>query len=189
MRNYLIRCNENSNKKKIEIEDIVYNIMCSVVSSSLWPNGLWPARLFFPWNFPGKNTRAGFDFLLQGIFPTQGSGLLSPIGRQILYHWATWESPHLFFRIRLMLWIILLKLNSPVGLSWLLSGKESTCQWRRWVRSLIQEDFTHLRATKPMWHNCWACALEPGSHKYWSPHALEPVFCKKTQHRQKWINK
>ena len=52
--------------------------MCSVVSSSLRPKGLWPARLFCPWNFPGKNTRAGFDFLLQGIFPTQGSGLLSP---------------------------------------------------------------------------------------------------------------
>ena len=32
-----------------------------------------PTRLFCPWDFPGKNTRVGCDFLLQGIFRTQGS--------------------------------------------------------------------------------------------------------------------
>ena len=32
-----------------------------------------PARLLCPWNFPGKNTEMGCQFLLQGIFPTQGS--------------------------------------------------------------------------------------------------------------------
>ena len=30
-------------------------------------------RFLCPWNFPGKNTGAGYCFLLQGIFPTQGS--------------------------------------------------------------------------------------------------------------------
>ena len=39
---------------------------------TLWPHGLWPARLLCPWNFPGKNTRMGCHFLLQGIFLTQG---------------------------------------------------------------------------------------------------------------------
>ena len=34
---------------------------------------LEPARLLCPWDFPGKNTRVGGRFLLQGIFPTQGS--------------------------------------------------------------------------------------------------------------------
>ena len=29
----------------------------------------------FPWDFPGKNTRVGCHFLLQGIFLTQGSKL------------------------------------------------------------------------------------------------------------------
>ena len=29
---------------------------CSVVSNSLWPHGLKPAGLLYPWNFPGKNT-------------------------------------------------------------------------------------------------------------------------------------
>ena len=28
-----------------------------------------------PWNFPGKNTGVSCHFLLQGIFPTQGSQL------------------------------------------------------------------------------------------------------------------
>ena len=44
----------------------------SVLSSSLWPHGLQPARLFCPWDFPGKNTGMGCRFLLQGIFQTQG---------------------------------------------------------------------------------------------------------------------
>jgi len=38
------------------------------------------SRLLCPWNSLGKNTGVGYHFLLQGIFPTQGSnsGLLSP---------------------------------------------------------------------------------------------------------------
>ena len=45
--------------------------MC--VCSTLWPHGLWPTKLLYPWSFPGKNTGTGCHFLLQGIFPTQGS--------------------------------------------------------------------------------------------------------------------
>ena len=48
-------------------------LMCSVVSDSLQPFGLQPTRLLCPWDFPGKNTGMGCHFLLQGIFPTQGS--------------------------------------------------------------------------------------------------------------------
>ena len=50
----------------------------SVVSISLRPDGLQPARLHCPWDFPGKNTGLGCQFLLQGIILTQGSnpGLL-----------------------------------------------------------------------------------------------------------------
>ena len=39
------------------------------------------------------------------------------------------------------------------------------------VRALVREDSTCRGATKPVHHNYWACALEPLSHKYWSPHA------------------
>ena len=35
------------------------------------------------------------------------------------------------------------------------------------VQSLVQENSTGLRATKPMCHNYWACAPEPRSHNYW----------------------
>ena len=44
-----------------------------VVSDSLQPQGLYPARLLCPWNSPGKDIGVGCHALLQGIFPTQGS--------------------------------------------------------------------------------------------------------------------
>ena len=44
----------------------------SLVSNSLQPYRLYPARLLCPWDSPGKNTGMGCHFLLQGIFPTQG---------------------------------------------------------------------------------------------------------------------
>ena len=43
----------------------------SVMSKSLWP--MEPSKLFWPWDFRGKNTGVGCHFLLLGIFPTQGS--------------------------------------------------------------------------------------------------------------------
>ena len=46
-------------------------------------------RLLCPWDIPGKNTGVGCHFLLQGIFPTQGSSphLLSLLHWQLdLYH-------------------------------------------------------------------------------------------------------
>ena len=40
-----------------------------------------PARLLYPWDFPGKNTGVGCHFLLQGILLIQGSNphLLSTV--------------------------------------------------------------------------------------------------------------
>ena len=55
------------------LEDVPPVFCCSLMSDSLWPHGLWPARLLCPWDPPGKNTEVGFHFWLQGIFPTQGS--------------------------------------------------------------------------------------------------------------------
>ena len=53
---------------------------------------LEPTRLFYPWDFLGKNTGMGCHFLLQRIFPTQGlnPGLLHC--RQILYHLSHLDS-------------------------------------------------------------------------------------------------
>ena len=48
----------------------MYEYMCavaSVVSNSVWPCGLQPARLLCSWDSPGKNTRVGCYALLKGI--------------------------------------------------------------------------------------------------------------------------
>ena len=65
-----------------------------VLSDSLHPYGLQPARLLCPWDPPGKNTGVGCHALFQGILPTQGSNphLQHFLHcRRILYHWATRE--------------------------------------------------------------------------------------------------
>ena len=65
------------------------------------------------------------------------------------------------------------------------SGTSLVAQWLRiclpvqgtWVRSLVREDPTYRRATKPVHHNYWACALDPVSHNYWAllPQLLKPA--------------
>ena len=57
---------------------------------------LW---LFCPWDFLGKNTEMGCHFLLQWIFLTQGLNPRLLLGRDILYHWATWEAVSLEWAI------------------------------------------------------------------------------------------
>ena len=58
-----------------------------------------------------------------------------------------------------------------------------------WVRSLVWEDPTCRGAAKPVHHNYWAWALEPGSCSSWahSPRllsglALEPLLCNKRRY-------
>ena len=61
----------------------------SVVSDSLGPHGLKPARLLCPWNYPSRNTGMGCHSLLQGIFTTQG---LNP-RLLCLLHWQADSLP------------------------------------------------------------------------------------------------
>ena len=61
----------------------------SVISGSLQALELWPTKLLYPWNFPGKDTGVGFHALLQGTFLIQGSNPCLLHCRWILYHWAT----------------------------------------------------------------------------------------------------
>ena len=52
-------------------------------------------RLLPSWNTPGKNTRVGSYFLLQGIFPTQESNMGFLHCRKILYHLThQWSKGH-----------------------------------------------------------------------------------------------
>ena len=60
----------------------------SVMSDSLQPHGLYSPR-----NSLGQNTGVGSLFLLQGIFPTQGSNPGLPHWRQILYQLSHKGSP------------------------------------------------------------------------------------------------
>ena len=62
----------------------------SVVSDSLQPHGLYR-----PWNSPGQSTGVGSHFLLQGIFPTQGSNLGLPHCRRIFYQLSHQGSPRI----------------------------------------------------------------------------------------------
>ena len=67
--------------------------VCSVVSDSVLPYGLYPTGLLCPWNSPGENTGVGCHFLLQGIFLSQelNWGLLHC--RQIPYQLSHQGSP------------------------------------------------------------------------------------------------
>ena len=71
------------------VEYVGFCSLCSVVSNSLWPHGLQPARLFCVWDSPVMNTGVGGHALLQGIFPTQGSNL--PL--LCLLHWQAGSLP------------------------------------------------------------------------------------------------
>ena len=70
--------------------------LCSVVSDSLQPYGLQPARLPCPSNFSGRSTGVGCHFLLQGSSLPRDLTHISCIFLRILYHWAIWEAPKLF---------------------------------------------------------------------------------------------
>ena len=68
-----------------------------VVSDSVQPYGLRPARRLSSWDSSGKNTRVGCHALLQGIFPDPGikPHLISPaLAGRFFTTRATWEAPH-----------------------------------------------------------------------------------------------
>ena len=64
----------------IQVWTKCFCLVAQLCPTLLQPHGLEPARLFCPWDFPGKNTEVSCYFLLQGVFLTQGSNLC-------LLHW------------------------------------------------------------------------------------------------------
>ena len=62
-----------------------------VVSDSLRPHGLYPARLLCPWNSPDENTGVGCHSLCQGIFLTRDWTWVSCIAGRLFTIWATRE--------------------------------------------------------------------------------------------------
>ena len=70
-----------------------YAVLCSVVSHSLPPHGLYLTRLLCPWNSLGKNTGVGSLSPLQGIFLTQESNQGFLHCRWILYQLSYQGNP------------------------------------------------------------------------------------------------
>ena len=71
----------------------------------LGPHKLWPSGLLYPWDSPGKNTRAGCHALLQGIFPTQHRihiSYVSCIEGGFFTTCTTWKAPIKTFCCSLM---------------------------------------------------------------------------------------
>ena len=89
-----------------------------VISDSLQPMDCSPQGSSVHVDFLGKNPVVGYYFLLQGIFPTQGSNPGLPNCRQILY-----QLSHQGSQINIT--------GKQTGLPWWLSGKRLACQCRR----------------------------------------------------------
>ena len=121
---------------------------CSVMSNSLWPHGLKPARLFCPWNFSDNNSGVGYHFLLQGIFLTQGSNL----HLLRLLHWQADSLP-------------LRNLGSPVAIRVDLKFRT------RWLKARLRsvpwtvydkENFLHPDSLIDIWFLHWPRQIQWG---------------------------
>ena len=128
-----------------------------MVSSSLWPHGL-PARLLRPWNSPGKNTGVGCHFLLQGIFPAQGSN-------SCLRHWQEDSLP-----------------LCHLGADW--SGRKEFIQGD-WHSHRVTTSWKHMRHTSPAPLSTLASLPAPPPHRSTLPRgessqSVLPVFPTKT---------
>ena len=80
-------------KKKNQLMWFYASVSRSVVSNSLQPHGLYPARLLCPWGFSRQEYWSGLPCPFTGDLPTQGlnPGLLHC--RQILCHLSHQGSP------------------------------------------------------------------------------------------------
>ena len=77
------------NRMKYLVPQLPYVRACLVVSDSLWPFGLQPARLLCPWDFPGRKTGWGTtsssrDLPDPGVKPTFPAWQLDSLP---LSHW------------------------------------------------------------------------------------------------------
>ena len=69
---------------------------CFSMSDSLWPYGLLPTSLLYPWDFPGKNTGVGHRSFSRGpswLRDWTWVSYISCISRRVLYHLHHQEGP------------------------------------------------------------------------------------------------
>ena len=125
-------------------------LVAKLYPNALQPHGLQPGRLLCPWDFPSKNMGVGCCFLLQKIFPTQGSNPHLLQGQADSYHWATWETslvmtgwkPRAYFPV----WAILGK-----------AGLESLC-WTWGPEGMKIISSSCLQNNRNFGSNCKSCS-------------------------------
>ena len=71
----------------------VESVSHSVLSDSLRPHGLYPARFLCPWAFPGKNTGMGRHSILQGIFLIRDWTWVSRTTGEFFTVWVIRDTP------------------------------------------------------------------------------------------------
>ena len=108
------------------------------------------------WSEDTRKTRPAFAFMPVFAWSQDKSLNLIPKQMQALLTIFSW--PELISCNQKPLKVLL----------WWLSGKEPTCQFDPWSGKIPHVGGT----TKPMCHNYWACAPEPGSCSYWA-HVLQ----------------
>ena len=135
------------------------------MSDSLWPHGLQPARLLSPWGFPGNNTGVGYHFLLQGIFPTQGSNSGLSHFRQMPFFYRLSHQGSLVVIYKCDSWAIM------TAEWWRIDSFELWC-WRR----LLRVPWTAWRSNPSIlrnqsWINIERIDTEAETPILWSSHA------------------
>ena len=70
----------------------IHVLSCSVVSDSLWPHGLWPARVLCPWDSPAKNTGVGCHALSRGSSQPRDQTQVYCIAGGFFTIWASREA-------------------------------------------------------------------------------------------------
>ena len=68
-------------------------VSCSAASDSLGPHGLWPTRLFCPWDSSGKSTEWVARSFSRGSSGPRGWTQISHIAGRFFTIWATKEAP------------------------------------------------------------------------------------------------
>ena len=136
-------------------------LSCSVVSHSLQPFGLYPVRFLRPWDCSGKNTEVGYHFLVQALFPIQGSNLGLLHCRWIFYwlshHGNPWEvlKKNVYMCVSLYLYIYAIFSWTSENVVW---NSSRRCL-RECMRGMVEEikklfrpfyNFSHGRNSEPL---------------------------------------
>ena len=108
----------------------------------------WPVaciNLLPQWDFLGKSTGVDCHFLLQRIFPTQGSNPSLPHCRQMLYHLSYQGSPSGYSRCREKINVNIYQVLLSHRLSFLVNSTQS--REHKYLRIYRKKNLSHSYST------------------------------------------